>query len=257
MKREILLVDDNEEFLDSTKDVLEGEGYEVFTAKNGEDAIRMVRERTFEVILMDIKMPGLSGVETFIEMKKINPGVKVIMVTAYSVEPLIRKALEEGAYAVLKKPLNISMLLNEIDIIIKSKNGGLILLADDDKTLCENLESILNGEGYKVISAYDGEDAVKTAGVYTFDILLIDMKLPILNGLEVYRRIKKTKPNTVAIIITGYAEEMDMLIKQMLRENAYTYLTKPLDLKKLLGLIKHIDNSKRNGTYKKPLGEQS
>ena len=118
---EILLVDDNEEFLDSTKDVLEVEGYEVFTAKKGEDAIRMVGEQPFEVILMDIKMSGLSGVETFIEMKKINPSVKVIMVTAYSVESLIRQALEEGAYAVFKKPLNMSVLLKEIDIIIKSK----------------------------------------------------------------------------------------------------------------------------------------
>jgi DNA-binding NtrC family response regulator len=121
LKREILLVDDNEEFLDSTKDVLEDEGYEVFTAKNGEDAFRMVRERPFEVILMDIKMPGSSGVETFIEMKSINPAVKVIMVTAYSIESLIRQALEEGAYAVFKKPLNMSMLLKEIDMIIKSK----------------------------------------------------------------------------------------------------------------------------------------
>jgi two-component system, NtrC family, response regulator HydG len=256
LKGKILLVDDNEAFLDSTKDVLEDEGYEIFTAKNGEDAIRMVGERPFEVILMDIKMPGLSGVETFIEIKKINPVVKVIMVTAYSVESLIRKALKEGAYAVLKKPLNMSMLLKEIDIIIKSKNGGSILLADDDKAFCDNLESILNEENYKVIPAYDGEEAVKTAGAYPFDILLIDMKLPILNGLEVYRRIKKIKPNTVAIIITGYAEEMDMLIKQMLRENAYTYLAKPLDMKKLLGLLKHIDNAKRNDTYKKPLGDQ-
>jgi CheY-like chemotaxis protein len=61
LKGTILLVDDNGEFLDSTKDVLEDEGYEVFTATNGEDAIRMVGERPFEVILMDIKMPGLKG----------------------------------------------------------------------------------------------------------------------------------------------------------------------------------------------------
>jgi two-component system, NtrC family, response regulator HydG len=256
LKDEILLVDDNEEFLDSTKDVLEDEGYKIFTATKGEDAIRLVRERPFKVILMDIKMPGLSGVETFIEMKKSNPDVRVIMVTAYSVESLMRQALKEGAYAVLKKPLNMSMLLNEIGIIIKSERGGLILLADDDQALCDNLESILNEEGYKVIPAYDGEEAVKKAETCPFDILLIDMKLPVLNGLEVYRRIKKIKPNTVAVIITGYAQEMDALIKQMLLENAYTYLEKPLDMKKLLELIKHIDNAKRSGAYKKPAGEQ-
>ena len=120
-EKEILLVDDNEEFLDSTKDVLEDEGYEVFTAKNGEDAIRMVGERPFEVILMDIKMSGLSGVETFIEIKKINPAVNVIMVTAYSVESLIRQALEEGAYAFLDKPLDLKKLLGLIKQIKNAK----------------------------------------------------------------------------------------------------------------------------------------
>jgi DNA-binding NtrC family response regulator len=124
LKGTILLVDDNGEFLDSTKDVLEDEGYEVFTATNGEDAVRMVGERPFEVVLMDIKMPGLSGVETLIEIKKINPGVKVIMVTAYSVESLIRQALKEGAYSYLAKPLDMIKLIGLIKHIDNAKKNG-------------------------------------------------------------------------------------------------------------------------------------
>ncbi len=88
MKGRILLVDDNEAFLDSTKDVLEDEGYEIVTASSGSEAIRQVEAHAFDVVLMDIKMPGLSGVEAFVEMKKLNPAVKVIMCTAYIVESL-------------------------------------------------------------------------------------------------------------------------------------------------------------------------
>lgn len=115
MKGRILLVDDNLEYLDSTKDVLEDEGYDVCTATGGGDAVRQVQAQHFDAILMDIKMPGLNGVEAFLEMKKYDPNVRVIMCTAYGVESLIRQALDEGALAVLNKPFEMDELLQIID----------------------------------------------------------------------------------------------------------------------------------------------
>jgi CheY-like chemotaxis protein len=115
VKGRILLVDDNLEYLDSTKDVLEDEGYDVWTAAGGEEAVRKVKTRSFDAILMDIKMPGMNGVEAFLEMKKHDPGVRVIMCTAYGVESLIRKALDEGVLAVLNKPFEMDELLQIID----------------------------------------------------------------------------------------------------------------------------------------------
>ncbi len=69
MKVKILLVDDNEDFLDSTKDVLEIEGYQVVTATNGEDAVALTGSQRFNIVLMGVKMPGITGVESFIKMK--------------------------------------------------------------------------------------------------------------------------------------------------------------------------------------------
>jgi two-component system, NtrC family, response regulator HydG len=115
VKARILLVDDNEAFLDSTKDVLEDEGYEVVTAPSGEEAIRQVEAGDFHIVVMDIKMPGLSGVEAFVEMKKRRAKVKAIMCTAYIVESLIKKALAEGAVAVLNKPFEMDLLLRTIE----------------------------------------------------------------------------------------------------------------------------------------------
>lgn len=256
MKGQTLLVDDNEEFLDSTKDVLDDEGYDVVTATSGEEALEMAGAQTFDVILMDIKMPGMNGVESFIEMKRRNPKVKVIMVTAYSVEDLIRQAVDEGAFAVLSKPLDMDRLFRTIEDARRDGNGGLVLVVDDDKEICSNFVDILSERGYEVTAAHDGEEAVTKAKANIFDILLIDMNLPLLNGLEVYRRIKTMQPNIVAIIISGCAQEMDSLIMQALNENAYTFLRKPVDMRQLLGLFEGICSGLRNNTYNKPGGDR-
>ncbi len=92
------------------------------------------------------------------------------------------------------------------------------------------------------------------AEAYPFDVLLLDMKLPFLNGLEVYRRIKPLQPNIVAIIITGYAQEMADLIQQTLDETAQTCLTKPLDMAQLLGLLKEISAAKRDSGVNSEVG---
>jgi DNA-binding NtrC family response regulator len=115
VKRRILLVDDNELFLDSARDVLESEGYTVITAESGEQALARVRAEYFPVVIMDIKMAGLSGVATFIEMKKYRPGIRVIMCTAHLMEDLIHSAEEEGAFAVLKKPFSTEVLLEAME----------------------------------------------------------------------------------------------------------------------------------------------
>jgi two-component system response regulator HydG len=256
MKGQILLVDDNEEFLDSTRDVLDDEGYEVVTATSGEEGIELAGAQTFDVILMDIKMPGMNGVESFIEMKRRNPGVKVIMVTAYSVEDLMRQALDEGVFAILSKPIDMDRLFRTIEDAKRDGKGGLVLAVDDDKEICNNFVDILSERGYEVVAAYDGEEAVTKAKTNIFDVLLLDMNLPLMNGLEVYRQIKSIQPNIMAIIVSGYAQEMDSFITQALNENAYTFLRKPVNMDQLLGLVEGICSGLRKNTYHKPGGDQ-
>jgi len=254
MKGQILLVDDNEEFLDSTRDVLDDEGYDIVTATSGEEGIELAGAQTFDVVLMDIKMPRMNGVESFIEMKRRNPKVKVIMVTAYSVEDLMRQALDEGVFAILSKPIDMDRLFHTIENAKRDGKGGLVLAVDDDKEICNNFVDILGERGYEVIAAYDGEEAVTKAKTNSFDILLLDMNLPLLNGLEVYRRIKSIQPNIVAIVVSGYAQEMDSLIMQALNENAHTFLRKPVNMEQLLGLVEGICSAIRHDTYHKPEG---
>ena len=95
--------------------------------------------------------------------------------------------------------------------------------------------------------AHTGEEAIAAIQEKPYDIILIDMKLPTINGLETYLAIRETNPKIVAIIITGYRQEVTDLVEQALRNNAYTCLYKPLDIEELLRLIEGIWQKKSGG----------
>jgi DNA-binding NtrC family response regulator len=118
MKAKILIVDDVKSIRLALGGILEDEGYNVVLAENGYQAIEAARQTSFDIIFIDIKMPGINGVQTFREIKKINRDAAVIMMTAYAVEDFVKEALEEGAYAVVYKPFDIDKILSLVESIL-------------------------------------------------------------------------------------------------------------------------------------------
>jgi DNA-binding NtrC family response regulator len=114
-KVSILIVDDETGMRETLYDILEDMGYHTAIAVDGHEAIQKVKDNAFDVILMDVKMPGMDGVETFKQIKGIQPDAAVVMMTAYAVEDLIKDALFEGAYGVLYKPLDMERVISVID----------------------------------------------------------------------------------------------------------------------------------------------
>ncbi|MCJ7703323.1 MAG: sigma-54 dependent transcriptional regulator [Anaerolineales bacterium] len=106
MKGSLLLVDDNEEFLDSTKDVLEAEEYHVATATNGKSAVALMEREDFDLVLMDIKMPGLNGLDTLREVRRSQIKTPVIIMTAYGTTDTAIETMKLGAYDYLLKPFD-------------------------------------------------------------------------------------------------------------------------------------------------------
>ena len=245
-KLKILVVDDNEEFCKNVTDILELQSYEVVSAYDGFKGLETVKENGFDLVLMDVKMPVMNGVEAYKKIKEIAPATPVIMVTAFAVEDLLKEALKQGAYGSLKKPVDFDQLLE----LIKQATGkgAMILVADDDENLCANMQQILSDKGYRVSIAYDGDTAVAQAEKNNFDIMLLDMKLPVLNGLETYLAIRQFRPDIVAVIITDYRQETSKLVQQALQEGAYTCLEKPIDMDELMKLLEHIKEQKDKET---------
>ncbi|HEY2428486.1 MAG TPA: response regulator [Acidimicrobiales bacterium] len=108
MSSAVLVVDDEAGMRETLVDILEGAGYDVSAAADGDAALTQVREGTFDVVLMDIKMPGRDGVSVLHEIG--SPPPQVIMMTAYAVEEQLRQAVD-SAFAVVHKPFQINYLL--------------------------------------------------------------------------------------------------------------------------------------------------
>ena len=243
----VMVVDDNLSQRRTTAMILERVGYDVATAEDGFRALELASQRPFDAVLMDIRMPTMNGVETFRRLKKIIPDATVIMMTAYTVEDLVQEALAEGACEVLYKPLDIDLLLSVLRQAHQIGHGSLILIVDDHPSTCNTLRRILGQRGYEVGVAHSGEEAIAAARERGYDLVLLDVKLPTLDGLQTYLALKEISPKIIAIIITGYYEEMAGVMQRALDKNAYACLRKPLEISRLLELIEEALMQQRAG----------
>ncbi len=240
--KSILIVDDDVNSCATLKKILAKKGYATLCAENGFRALELVKEKKIDVILMDIKMPVMNGVETYKKLKAIKPCIKVILMTAFSVDDLIRDALKEGVYAVVRKPFDPEIIINMIE---KSKHGALVAIVDDDPNICTTLKSILGRKGYGVNTCLTGEEVIALAKEKRHNIFCVDMKLPVLNGLEVYLEIKKINPKAIVIMMTAYRQEMNELIKQVMENGAYSCLYKPLDMDEVIKIVDKVSEEMR------------
>ena len=116
-KVKILVVDDEPDMREMLSGILLHKGHEVITAQNGHEAIEIVRGDGLSIIFMDIKMPDMNGVEAYKEIKKTHTIAEMVMMTGYAVENLVKEAMNEGAYACLKKPFEMDDMLNIVEKI--------------------------------------------------------------------------------------------------------------------------------------------
>jgi len=105
-KNTVLIVDDEPIVRESIRDWLKDAGYEVTTADSGEEALRLMEGASFDFVIMDVRLPGKTGISTLKEMKSIYPQVKSVIITAYPSESFADEAKKSGAIDYLVKPVN-------------------------------------------------------------------------------------------------------------------------------------------------------
>ena len=241
----ILVVDDDVNFTTTTVDLFNEKGFDCIGVHSGYKAIDKVKEVAFDVILLDIKMPVMNGVEAYKEIKKIRPETVVIMATAYRMEELIRDALKEGVYAVLNKPLDVDKVVAMIE---RSKKGGaLIQVVDDDPNIREKLKDSLEKQGFSVTTASDGEEAIRITKERPHDILFVDAKVAPIGGLLVFLEARKFNPDVVAVIMTEQSNKSEDVVEKALKEGAYACLYKPFSVGEVVEVLEAIVSKKKGG----------
>jgi len=241
-KVSVLVVDDDAGMVESLCDVLQEKGYEAEAAATGEEALKKANKRPFDCFLMDIKMPGKNGVDTFRELKKIDPDAYVVFMTAYSASELVDEAKRQGAAEVFAKPLDLERVS---DFIEKSHAVLPILIVDDDKGFCDSLNDILKKKSYDVTWASDADGALQQFLANPRSVILLDMKLGRFNGLDILIAIKKINPAAIVILMTGFRNEMEEQIEKGLKMKAYDCIYKPFEIDELLGILEKVRHRKR------------
>ncbi len=234
-KGKVLVVDDQRVLRLSLAGIIEDQGYDVTDVEDGYQAIEAVRASDFDLVFMDIKMPGINGVDTYREIKKIRPESVVVMMTGFSVEELVKDALSEGAYAVIYKPFDMHQIIDIMQAMLKT---NFVLVVDDRAADRETLRAVLEDSGYTVSEAQDGKQALAKVAEKHYGVILMDIRLPGMDGFATLEEIQKIDPLVKVIFISGYTLEDQTL--EALIGGAYTVVTKPMDPDDMLDLMKSV-----------------
>lgn len=233
----ILVVDDEVDTCANLSDILSDLGFQVDVAYDGPSALELVKQTTYDVALLDLKMPGMDGLELYRRIKSLQSGTVAIVVTAYASSNTATEALAAGAWRILSKPVDLSKLFGLVD---EAVGQPMVLIVDDDYDLCENLWDLLRERGYRVCLAHDPADAAARLGQRKHDVVLIDMKLPSGSGAEVFRLVRQANSQARTVLVTGLRGEMEQLVEQTLAEGADAACYKPFDIPQLLKTLEKL-----------------
>jgi DNA-binding NtrC family response regulator len=134
----LLLVDDEERFLATTKTLLEKRGVTTFTASNGVDALKQMDEHPIDVVILDVKMPGLDGTEVLRKARQNHPLTEVIMLTGHASFEAAVDGLKLGAFDYVAKPCDVSDLMKKINEAYAKKQAA------EEKIRSAKVESIIS-----------------------------------------------------------------------------------------------------------------
>lgn len=234
----ILIVDDEADSCRNLADIL-GElgGYQVKTAFDGDSALELVRQRRFDVAILDLMMPGMDGAALYEQMKRLCPGTVALLLTAHPAHPRAEAALAAGVWRLLAKPADMRQLL---ELVETSAAQPLILVVDDDADLCASLWDVLRDAGYRVCLAHDVASACERVQANGYKFVLADLRLPDGEGTQVVRLTRQAKPTCGVVVITGYGTELVENVHEAVAAGASAVLHKPIDVPALLDLLREL-----------------
>jgi CheY-like chemotaxis protein len=233
----ILVVDDDADICRNLSDILSDLGYHVDAAHDGPSALELVRQRPYDVALLDYKMPGMDGLTLYREIKKQRAGTVSLLVTAYASPATAEEAMAAGAWKVVAKPVDFSRLLGYVDEAI---GQPLVLVVDDDHDLCTNLWDLFRDRGYRVSLAHGSRETSEQLKDRQYKVVLIDMRIPDGDGEEVFRLVRGANPRARTILITGHRPELDRRVEQIIAEGADAVCYKPFNIPELLAKLEQL-----------------
>jgi DNA-binding NtrC family response regulator len=201
MTRRILIVDDDRQMVRTLCDIVRLQGWTPDGAHSGEEAIEAVRKQPYQAVLMDVRMAGINGVDAFKAMKAVRPGIKVILMTAYTAADIIAEAEREGALKVLSKPVALSGLLEMLELTRKAQKPVLVVARDPD--FLGSLQDMLAERGYVTLLAKNLDEALLMLERKSPPVVVMDLRLKEFVPEDTVLAIRRVNPGVALILCNG------------------------------------------------------
>ncbi|MCG8416385.1 MAG: response regulator [Proteobacteria bacterium] len=234
----VLVIDDNRDLAENVKEIIEGENVVADVAYDGRSALNLIEKSQYGLIITDIRMPGMDGVEVVKTIHQRWPNLPVVVMTAFSSDETLSAAVSAGALDVLTKPLDVDRMLGLVQRI--TEPNAPVLVVEDDPDLLGNLsEALLDIAGVIPHMASDVATAERLIAEIQFRVAIIDARLPDGCGLDFGSRLQKRCGDQTALIyITGFADDLGSELSAIVDSEQIHLLIKPFSPRALLDLVR-------------------
>ncbi|MBF0300047.1 MAG: response regulator [Oligoflexia bacterium] len=238
-KKKVLIVDDDKIICDYLEKELKRNYLITLVAYSGTEALKIIKESNWDIILLDVGLPDINGLDLLTTIKKINPKSEVIIITGCGTMEIAVQALRGGAIDYIEKPFKSSDIAVSIGRAIEKltqdsegSNKNTLLLIDDEPGLANIMKSFFQDEHFEVFIAESGEAGLDIIENNKIDLIVTDINMGAMSGIEVLQKAKILYSEIEAIMITGHSNTE--LAIAAIRAGASDYITKPLNMEELL-----------------------
>jgi DNA-binding response OmpR family regulator len=236
MLEKILLVESDVDSRGKFYDIFSSSGHMITCVPNGKETMRLLRDERFKLIIVDYYIKDVKAADLISEIRKFDRDVSIVLLVKAEDSKI---NVHDGVTEVLVKDFSSHLMLKTIFALLKRKEiivdapvsqepKSLVLVVDDNHDIRVSLSSFLEKKGYEVISAGSGEEAIIEVKNKMPSVVLLDVRMPGMDGLVVLRHIKTISKKTIVIMLT--AAEEDDIMEEAKKIGATDYLTKPCDL---------------------------
>ncbi len=200
--RSYLIVDDNRALAENLAEIIRDGGDEAVVAGSGGEALALVEKERFDAVLTDMRMPAMDGAELVREVRRTDPGLPAIVITAFFKDVGLRAAKNEGPLAVLQKPVPVAQLLHLLGV---AKRNGRVVLVEDDAVLADNLTEVLQDRGFSVTPLRSVGEIEGLPADRPF-LAVVDLRVPGAPDGAAVRRLAQRFPGLPILVATAYRD---------------------------------------------------
>ena len=231
----VLVVDDEQSIRITLEANLELAGFAVTTADSAENALSLLREQKFDLVLTDVRMPGMNGVELFRAVRALDPRIPVILMTAFAVESLIVEAINEGAFTVVSKPFDVGAITT---ILLRAVQNPVVLVVDGVGEDGAQIANALDRIGLRARVVVDEAQAVSAIADAATDVCVIDLGVAADGEPPLIDRLRRVDPALAFIALA--ADEVPELVRKVSASGAVGWLRKPVEPSALASSISSV-----------------